>query len=389
MKITRITSHVLGYDLPEPLGYSQQYYHKRTAHLVEVETDEGITGWGECFGAGNIALANKGIVEQVIQPMVLGMDPLDRDVIWHKVYNLMRDHGQKGMPLQSLSGVDIALWDITGKVANLPLHKLIGGAHRDRIEVYGYGMMLRPESANNLVARFRDEAATIRNMGFKAIKMKIGLGPKDDVRLIEAVRRGVGDDYRFMIDANHAYTTHDAFYVGRAMEEFDPYWFEEPVAPEDLDGYRELRSGLRVNISGGEAEFNRWGWRALLESRGLDIAQPEVCALGGISEYLRVLALCHAHFTPVVNHVWGSAIAVATNLHLLAAMPPLPGGLFPWEPMLEFDTTHNLFRDDLLTNPLDIQGQVANNNGTVDIPSGPGLGVNPDRDFIRRYDLCN
>ena len=326
MKITRITSHVLGYDLPEPLGYSQQYYHKRTAHLVEVETDEGITGWGECFGAGNIALANKVIVEQVIQPMVLGMDPLDRDVIWHKVYNLMRDHGQKGMPLQSLSGVDIALWDITGKVADLPLHKLIGGAHRDRIEVYGYGMMLRPESADNLVARFTDEAAAIKNMGFKAIKMKVGLGPKDDVRLIEAVRRGVGDDYRFMIDANHAYTTHDAFYVGRAMEEFDPYWFEEPVAPEDLDGYRELRSGLRVNISGGEAEFNRWGWRALLESRGLDIAQPEVCALGGISEYLRVLALCHAHFTPVVNHVWGSAIAVATNMHLLAAMPPLPGG---------------------------------------------------------------
>ena len=123
MKITRITSHILGYDLPEPLGYSQQYYTKRTAHLVEVETDEGITGWGECFGAGNIALANKGIVEQVIQPMVLGMDPLDRDVIWHKIYNLMRDHGQKGMPLQSLSGVDIALWDIAGKVAGLPLHK--------------------------------------------------------------------------------------------------------------------------------------------------------------------------------------------------------------------------------------------------------------------------
>ena len=389
MKIKEVKSHILQYDLKEELGYSQQYYQKRTGHLVEVVTDEGITGWGECFGPGNVAIANKVIVERVIQPMILEENPLNRDVLWHKVYNLMRDHGQKGMPLQSLSGVDIALWDIMGKVANLPLHKLIGGAHRDRIEVYGYGMMLRPESANNLVARFTDEAAAIKNMGFKAIKMKIGLGPKDDVRLIEAVRRGVGDDYRFMVDANHAYTTHDAFYVGRAMEEFDPYWFEEPVAPEDLDGYRELRSGLRVNISGGEAEFNRWGWRALLESRGLDIAQPEVCALGGISEYLRVLALCHAHFTPVVNHVWGSAIAVATNMHLLAAMPPLPGGLFPWEPMLEFDTTHNLFRDDLLINPLDIQGQVANNNGTVDIPSGPGLGVNPDRDFIRHYDLCN
>ena len=389
MKITRVSSHILGYDLPEPLGYSQQYYTKRTAHLVEVETDEGITGWGECFGAGNIALANKGIVEKIIQPIVIGMDPVDRDVIWHQVYNLMRDHGQKGMPLQSLSGVDIALWDIAGKVSGLPLYQLIGGAHRNRIDVYGYGMMLRPESADSLVSRFIDEAAAIKEMGFKATKMKVGLGPKDDVRLIEAVRQGVGEDYRFMVDANHAYTTHDAFYVGRAMEDFNPYWFEEPVAPEDLEGYRELRNGLNVNISGGEAEFNRWGWRALLESRGLDIAQPEVCELGGISEYLRVLALCHAHFTPVVNHVWGSAVAVATNMHLLAAMPPLPGGLHPWEPMLEFDTTHNLFRDNLLIAPLDIQRQVAASNGTVGLPEGPGIGVTPDLDFIQKFRLHN
>ena len=385
MKITKITSHVLGYDLPETLGYSQQYYKKRTSHIVEVETDEGVTGWGECFGPGNIAFANKGIVEKVIQPIVLGMQALDRDVIWHKVYNLMRDHGQKGMPLQALSGVDIALWDIAGKAANLPLYKMIGGAHRDKVEVYGYGMMLRPENIKSLISRFKEESAEIKEMGFKALKMKVGVGPKDDIKLIEAVRGGIGDNFRFMVDANHGYTTHDALYVGRAMEEFSPYWFEEPVAPEDLDGYRELRAALRVNISGGEAEFNRWGWRKLLESRGLDIAQPEVCALGGISEYLRVLALCHSHFTPVVNHVWGSAIAVAVNLHLLAAMPPLPGGLFPWEPMLEFDTTHNHFIDDLLTVSLDIKNQVKNNNGTVSLPNGPGLGVTPQRDFLDKF----
>ena len=301
----------------------------------------------------------------------------------------MRDHGQKGMPLQALSGVDIALWDIAGKVAGLPIYKMIGGAHREKIEVYGYGMMLRPENVDSLVSRFMDEATEIKENGFKAVKMKVGLGPKDDLRLIESVRRGVGDNYRFMVDANHGYTTHDAFYVGRAMEEFDPYWFEEPVAPEDLDGYRELRSSLKVNISGGEAEFNRWGWRNLLESRGLDIAQPEVCALGGISEYLRVLALCHAHFTPVVNHVWGSAIAVATNLHLLAAMPPLPGGLFPWEPMLEYDTTHNRFIDDLLTDSLEIKNQVKANNGTVSLPIGPGLGVTPKRDFLNSFRICD
>ena len=385
MKITKITSHVLGYDLPETLGYSQQYYKKRTSHIVEVETDEGVTGWGECFGPGNIAFANKGIVEKVIQPIVLGMQALDRDVIWHKVYNLMRDHGQKGMPLQALSGVDIALWDIAGKAANLPLYKMIGGAHRDKVEVYGYGMMLRPENIKSLISRFKEESAEIKEMGFKALKMKVGVGPKDDIKLIEAVREGIGDNFRFMVDANHGYTTHDALYVGRAMEEFSPYWFEEPVAPEDLDGYRELRAFLKVNISGGEAEFNRWGWRKLLESRGLDIAQPEVCALGGISEYLRVLALCHSHFTPVVNHVWGSAISVAVNLHLLAAMPPLPGGLFPWEPMLEFDTTHNHFIDDLLTVSLDIKNQVKNNNGTVSLPNGPGLGVTPQRDFLDKF----
>lgn len=387
MKIRKVISHVLQYNLPEELGYSQQFYTQRSAHLVEVQTDEGITGWGECFGPGNVAIANKGIVEKVIQPLILGDDPVDRDVIWHKVYNLLRDHGQKGMPLQALSGVDIALWDIAGKVAGLSVAKLIGGRHREKVPVYGYGMMLRREDALSLGNRFKEEAAAIKEAGFAAAKMKVGLGAREDVKLAEAVRKGVGDDYPFMVDANHCYTTSDAFYVGRALEELNAYWFEEPVAPEDLDGYKELRANLNVNIAGGEAEFNRWGWRRLLENRCLDIAQPEVCALGGISEYVRVLALAHAHFTPVVNHVWGSAIAIATNLQLLAAIPPLPGGLHPREPMLEFDTTHHLFRDDLLQEPLNIQKQVASTGGFVTIPDKLGLGVEPDRDFIKKFEV--
>ncbi len=387
MEITKITSHILQYEMPQTLGYSQQFYDKRTAHLIEVETDEGLTGWGECFGPGNIALANRTIVQDAIQSMILGHSPLDRDVLWHKTYNLMRDHGQKGMPMQALSGVDIALWDIAGKVANLPLYQLIGGAHRKQIPVYRYGMMLRPEPLEDLTARFKEEARAIKDMGFVATKMKVGLGPRADIKLAEAVRRGIGDDFRFMVDANHCYTTSDAFTVGRALEDLGAYWFEEPIAPEDLQGYRELRAGLNVNISGGEAEFNRWGWRGLLESRGLDIAQPEVCALGGISEYLRVLALCHAHFTPVVNHVWGSAVAVATNMHLLASMPDLPGGMNPWEPMLEFDTTDNKFRDELLETPLEIQAQVAQTNGYIALPEGPGLGITPDRDFLQYFAL--
>ncbi|REJ72227.1 MAG: mandelate racemase/muconate lactonizing enzyme family protein, partial [Proteobacteria bacterium] len=175
MKITKITSHVLLCDMPEELGYSQQYYTKRTAHLVRVETDQGIVGWGECFGPGNVAIANKSIVENVIAPMITGDDALQRDVIWHKVYNLLRDHGQKGMPLQALSGVDIALWDIAGKATGLPIHALIGGKFRDDVPCYGYGMMLRRESVDDLTARFKDEAAQIIDAGFIATKMKVGL----------------------------------------------------------------------------------------------------------------------------------------------------------------------------------------------------------------------
>ena len=387
MKIKEVKSHILQYDLREELGYSQQYYQKRTGHLVEVVTDEGITGWGECFGPGNVAIANKVIVERVIQPIILEENPLNRDVLWHKVYNLLRDHGQKGMPIQALSGVDIALWDILGKVTGLSISRLIGGRFREQVPVYGYGMMLRREKLTALMDRFEDEAAAIKSAGFVATKMKVGLGAKQDVQLAESVRRGVGGDFPFMVDANHCYTVDQALYVGRALEELDAYWFEEPVAPEDLDGYRELRSQLKINIAGGEAEFTRWGWRNLLEKHCLDIAQPEVCALGGISEYLRVLALAQAHFTQVINHVWGSAVAIATNLQLLAVIPPLPGGIHPQEPMLEFDTTDNKFRDDLLTEPLNIQRQVAKNGGYVPIPDVPGHGAEPNREFLEHFAL--
>ena len=384
MKITKIASHVLQHGLGEELGYSQQFYRKRTAHIVEVRTDEGLSGWGECFGPGNVALANKAIVERVIAPMMEGENPLARENLWHRAYNLLRDHGQKGMPMQALSGVDIALWDIAGKAAGMPLYQLIGGPCREKIPVYGYGMMLRRESAGEMAKRFADEAAKIKSQGYAAAKMKIGLGAKDDVKLAEAVRRGVGDDFPFMADANHCYAIGDAFYVGRALGELNAHWFEEPVAPEDLEGYRELRAGLKVNIAGGEAEFTRWGWRRLLEARSVDIAQPEVCAVGGISEFLKIVAMAHAHCIPVVNHVWGSAVAVAANMHLLTATPPVPGGMHCYEPMLEFDTTENLFRDELPTEPLQVQEQVAK-NGYVVAPQKPGLGVEPNPQMLKKH----
>ena len=320
MKITSIKSHVLRYELDKELGYSQQYYKHRTAHLVEVETDEGITGWGECFGPGNIALANKYIVEKVIQPLIKGDDPLKKEYIWHKVYNLLRDSGQKGMPIQALSGIDIALWDILAKKSNLPLYQLLGGKTNDKIPVYGYGMMLQKKTVDELCELFKNEASQIKEKNFKAMKMKIGMGPKEDLKLVSAVRDTIGSEFKLMVDANHAYNKIDALYVGKGLDEMNIYWFEEPVAPEDYDGYKELKEKLKTNIAGGEAEFTKYGWNQLIKNNCIDIAQPEVCGLGGITEYLKVSALAQSNFIPIVNHVWGSALSVAVNLHLLTTL---------------------------------------------------------------------
>ena len=387
MKITSIKSHVLRYELDKELGYSQQYYKHRTAHLVEVETDEGITGWGECFGPGNIALANKYIVEKVIQPLIKGDDPLKKENIWHKVYNLLRDSGQKGMPIQALSGIDIALWDILAKKSNLPLYQLLGGKTNDKIPVYGYGMMLQKKTVQELCELFKNEASQIKEKNFKAMKMKIGMGPKEDLKLVSAVRDTIGSEFKLMVDANHAYNKNDALYVGKGLDEMNIYWFEEPVAPEDYDGYKELKEKLKTNIAGGEAEFTKYGWNQLIKNNCIDIAQPEVCGLGGITEYLKVSALAQSNFIPIVNHVWGSALSVAVNLHLLTTLPDMPGGLFPTKSMLEFDTTEkNIFITDLAEEKFSILDQVKNKNGFASPLENIGIGINPNKDFIKKYE---
>ena len=387
MKISSIKSHVLRYELDKELGYSQQYYKHRTAHLVEIETDEGITGWGECFGPGNIALANKYIVEKVIQPLIIGEDPINKEYIWHKVYNLLRDSGQKGMPIQALSGIDIALWDILAKKAKLPLYQLLGGKTNNKIPVYGYGMMLQKKSVEELCELFKKEANQIKEKNFKAMKMKVGLGPKEDLKLVSAVREAIGDDFKLMVDANHAYNKNDALYVGRGLDEMEIYWFEEPVAPEDYDGYKELKERLKTNIAGGEAEFTKYGWNQLIKNNCIDIAQPEVCGLGGITEYLKVSALAQSNFIPIVNHVWGSALSVAVNLHLLTSLPDMPGGLFPTKSMLEFDTTEkNIFITDLAEEKFSILDQVKDKDGFASPLENIGIGINPKKDFIKEYE---
>ena len=327
MKITSIKSHVLRYELEQELGYSQRYYKHRTAHLVEVETDEGITGWGECFGPGNIALANKFIIEKVIQPLIKGENPTNKEYIWHKVYNSLRDSGQKGMPIQALSGIDIALWDILSKKANLPLYQLLGGKCNNQIPVYGYGMMLQKKPVEQLIELFQKEAKEIKEKNFKAMKMKIGIGPKDDLKLVKAVREAVGDDYKLMVDANHAYNLSDALYVGKGLDEMNIYWFEDVLTPDDLVELSQIRTAIKpILLAGGEHEFTHHGFGLIANQGSYDLWQPDITWCGGITAGIQIIDLASKYEIPVVPHrggeICGLHLIVATNCEDLGEVLP-------------------------------------------------------------------
>ncbi|MBN1401367.1 MAG: mandelate racemase/muconate lactonizing enzyme family protein [Anaerolineae bacterium] len=376
MKITAIKAYPLGCQLEEPFGYSQRWFQGRSGLLVQVSTDEGIAGWGEVFCHDGWP-AVVALLEQVYAPLILGRDPLAREAIWEQLYNWTRDYGQKGLTIAALSGVDIALWDILGKAAGLPVYRLLGG-ERERIQAYATGLYRtrRSMAAPSVLA---EEASLYVAQGFRAVKLKVGFGVETDLRNVQTVRQAIGDDVRLMVDANHAYDAATAIALGRAIEGYDIGWFEEPVVPENVAGYCAVRRALDIPIAGGEAEFTRYGFRDLIAQGGLDIAQPDLCITGGISEGLRIAALCQAWHVRCLPHVWGTGIALATSLHFMAALPDQPSSLNPQPMMLEMDRTENPVRDQILATPIQIE------EGHALVPQRPGLGVEVDPDALARY----
>jgi len=373
MKITKVRTHILEAKLSQPFAYSRAWYDTRTAMLVEIETDDGLTGWGECYGPARMTAA----VVQSIAPWLIGEDPLHTDVLWQMVYARLRDHGQKGVVIQGLSGIDIALWDIKGKHFGVPAHQLLGGAARKEIAAYATGLYRR--KSGDPLKYLPEEAAGYAAEGFRAVKLKVGFGIAEDAAVTRAVREAIGLDVALMVDANHAYDAVAAIRLGRMIERYDIGWFEEPVPPEDVAGYREVKAALTIPVAGGEAEFTRWGFRHLIAERAVDILQPDVCAAGGISETKKIADMANAFGVRVNPHVWGTGVALAASLQLLATLPHNPPGLHPIEPLLEFDRSEHPIRMAVLTEPIDQHG------GWVDIPDGPGLGIEIDRGALERF----
>ncbi len=374
MRIRDVVCHVLEAPLSRRFGWSLAETDRRTAMLVEVTAEEGTTGWGESYGP---ARANAAVVEHYYRPALLGADPLATEEIWQRLYALLRDHGQKGLAVQALSGVDIALWDLKGRLLGEPVHRLMGGPIRDRVRAYATGLYGRPEG--DPATYLAEEAVGHAAEGFSAVKLKVGYGVREDVRNARAVREAVGPEVALMVDANHAYDAAAAVELGRRIADLDVGWFEEPVPPEDLAGYAEVRRGQPIPVAGGEREFTRFGFRELLARRCVDVAQPDTCAAGGLSECKRTADMANAFGVRYAPHVRGTGIALAASLQLLAVLPHNPPCRFPLEPPLEFDRTEHPIRQAILKAPLEHE------RGWVAVPTGPGLGVEVDRAALARF----
>jgi D-galactarolactone cycloisomerase len=374
MKIRTVRTHVLEASLSQPFAYSRAWYDTRTAMVVEIETDDGLIGWGECYGPAPMTAA----VVNSVAPWLIGEDPLRTDFLWQMIYARLRDHGQKGVVIEGLSGIDIALWDIKGKHFGVPVHQLLGGTLRNKVQAYATGLYRR--KSGDPLRYLAEEATGYVAEGFKAVKLKVGFGVEEDASVTRAVRSAIGSDVALMVDANHAYDAAGAIRLGRKIEERDIGWFEEPVPPEDLTGYRAVKDALSIPIAGGECEFTRFGFRDLFVSHALDIVQPDTCAAGGLSECKKIADMAEAFGIRYNPHVWGTGIAIAASLQLLAVLPShTPTSLTPIEPMLEFDRTEHPIRQAVLMQPIEHAG------GIVRVPDGPGLGIEVNREALARF----
>ncbi len=361
MKIVDVKTYPVIYPVQDPFSNGMRWTRQRPFGIVEVITDNGISGWGE----GTSVPARR-----AIDLTVIGRSPFEHEVIWQGLDSQGTDTG-------AISAVDIALWDIMGKALDQPIYNLLGGAFRDHVPAYATGLFRRERE--DPTAALVDEARSYVDQGFKAMKMKVGFGPEYDVKNVAAVRRAIGDDILLAVDANCAYDRGSAIAVGQKLAENDLQWFEEPISSDDVEGYIEIRRALKVRISGGEQLRGHRAFRRMLQERALDIVQPDVSICGGFTEFRKIAAMASANHVRVLPHMFGTAIRLAATLHLLANLPDSPRANVPFPALLEYDMSENALRTELAKQP------IRHADGVVAVPQGPGLGIEINRELLTRY----
>jgi L-alanine-DL-glutamate epimerase-like enolase superfamily enzyme len=387
-RIASITTSSVNFPLNVPMADAVHYIPGRAALLVEVTCDDGRVGTGESAIYGGSASAIEALIHDVLAPRVLGADPTRPELLWQRMLWPSHQLGTGGALPMALSGIDIAVWDLLGQLAGLPLSRLLGG-HQDQVRAYASGgFYFDGKDAAALAEEFKACAAR----GYRHGKLKVGRTPDtpmnplahmvepdfatvslaEDLARVRAVREAVGDDFHLMVDANNAWDLSTALAAGREYDRLGVHWFEEPVATDDRTGSARLAAALDTAVAGYETETQLSGFRDLIGAGAVDIVQPDVIWAGGITGCRRIAALAYAAGLRCVPHVYSTAVSIAANLHFMASLPNCY--------LLEFDQNPNALRTELLTEPIEPDA-----DAVVTVPDRPGLGIRLDRTTLGRY----
>jgi galactonate dehydratase len=369
--IARIKSHPLRATLAKAQRTSQGDFPAIEIVVVEVTTSDGMTGVGE-------ALARRGaagyarMIDEVLTPRLIGKDPADRRAHWKAMRGALSGR-PGGQIVEALSAIDIALWDIAGKAAGAPVHKLIGGIGRTQVAAYASSINWLDD------ATVEAEVAAAVKAGFREIKVKLGHPLKDAIARAKLIRRLAGDDIALYVDANWAYDVDDAMIVGKALCDLGYGFFEEPILPHDREGYRRLARHLPIRLAAGESDYVASDALNMLQDRSIGLIQPDVTRSGGITETWRIAELAASFNTAYAPHVgWSGAICVAASLQLAAAAETFR--------TFECMVYANPLRDSF-THPVVGEGfQLV--DGKLAVPQGPGLGIEIDHDALKRFRIA-
>lgn len=370
MKITGVRTFQLQHPLLQTTGPSTAYYRDRTALFIKLETDQGVAGWGETVSFPGV----RTLIDQHYAPLLIGQSPLNHRKLWRTLWGPNFGNGM------ALGGIDIALDDLRGKLLQLPVAALYGGSLRDRIVAYASAMNYI--AGEDPLVQYPREAGDLVAQGFGALKMRIGGQPfRQDLAAATAVRARVGPDVKLMADGNGAYTLGGAIQMGRALEQLDFYWFEEPLPQSvpEYAAYEVLTDTLDISIAACEGLTTRGMFKEAISRRAMDIVQPDVCLAGGIGECLFVADLARLWGIQCMPHCWAGGLVLAATVHLLSLLPDASWSRHTDPPMLELDMVENPFRDDVLSTHLELR------DGCITVPTGPGLGVEVDEERLAYY----
>ena len=374
MKIADVAAYPLSFAIPEKfqvrLGIGAAV--KRDCVLVKVVTDDGRVGWGEAH-AGRAPGAVAQLTNTTIKALVVGMEATDTVGVWDRVYKMqLASHGMGAASAIALSGLDMALWDIRGKAAGWPVYKLLGGRAKD-VAAYAGGISLGYQPPEELV----DEALSVTGKGYKALKLRLGDTPGNDISRVSAVRAAVGDEIDILTDANAAYSLSDARRVMPALDAAQVGWLEEPFPPHDHRRYREARSFGITPLAAGENHYTRFELQRVIEDGVITIIQPDLSKTGGITEGQRIAHMASAWKLSFNPHTSLTGLNVAASIHMLASVDN--AGYF------EADlSVYNPLRDDLCSWQATVDGA-----GNVRPPEGPGLGVEIDEALLEKFPLID